>query len=123
MKTAPYPITSAPAVTLAQQLRKFPAGTLEAVQRFQGTPCRELLRNLLPGIIAYHLPRGAAPPPSPLTDDLRLAQDLGLDSLALSEMAFKMEEILGFSIETREVFDLHTVGDLTAFLGGKLGLP
>ena len=91
--------------------------------RFQESPCREFLRELLPGFIAYHLPPGAAPPPSPLTDDLRLAQDLGLDSLALSEMAFKMEEILGFTIETREVFDLQTVGDLITFLGGKLALP
>lgn len=78
---------------------------------------------MLPGLVAFHLPRGAALPPLPLTDSMRLAEDLGLDSLALSEMTFKMEELFGFTAQTREIFGIRTVGELIDFLAAKLDLP
>ena len=75
---------------------------------------------MLPGMIAFHLPRGAATAPAVLTDALRLKEDLGLDSLALTEMAFKLDDVFGISIETRDVFGLETVGDLKSFLKHRL---
>lgn len=96
--------------------------TVDAILRFRRSPGRETLRQMLPGLVAFHLPRGAVPPPDSLSDEMRLAEDLGLDSLALSEMTFKLEEIIGFSAETREVFEIRTVGALLDFLGRKLAL-
>lgn len=75
---------------------------------------------MLPGIIAYHLPRSAPRPPTVLADELRLVQDVGLDSLALTEMAFLLGDLFQLPIETREVFGVTTVGDLKAFLKAKL---
>jgi acyl carrier protein len=54
---------------------------------------------------------------------MRLAEDLGLDSLALSEMTFKMEELFGFTAETRDILGIRTVGELIDFLAAKLDLP
>jgi acyl carrier protein len=84
---------------------------------------RLLFHWTLPGLVAFHLPRGAALPPRPFTDPMRLTEDLGLDSLSLSEMAVKLEEIFGFTTETRDVFGMRTVGELLDFLALKLGLP
>ncbi len=88
--------------------------------RFQNDGSAETFFEMLPGIVAFHLPPGKAAPPEVLKDELRLNQDLGLDSLALTEMAFKMDELFGISIETREMAGVETVGDLKAFLRGKL---
>jgi acyl carrier protein len=102
------------------ELRGMSEATIDAFLRFWQSLDPNDLFEALPGLIAYHLPRGAKPPPDVLADDLRLAQDLGLDSLALSEMAFKIDEMLGLNIETREVTEVNTVGQLKAFLAEKI---
>ena len=55
--------------------------------------------------------------------DLRLREDIGLDSLALSELAFKLDEVFAVPIETHEVAHVITVQDLQHFLRGKLSAP
>jgi acyl carrier protein len=108
---------------LEQSLVGLDADTVDAVLHFHQSPTRETLRDMLPGLVAFHLPRGAALPPRPHIDSMRLAEDLGLDSLALSEMTFKMEEIFGFTAETRDILGIRTVGELIDFLAAKLDLP
>ena len=83
---------------------------------------RDALRAILPGMIAFHLPSGKPPPREPLSDETRLREDLGLDSLALTEMAFKIEELIGVRIEIREVSSITSVGGLLVFLESKLEL-
>lgn len=102
------------------ELTGFPPEMIEAARRFQREGTFEAFAAMLPGMIAFHLPRGAPKPPEHLADDLRLSQDLGLDSLSLTEMAFKMDELLGLTIETSEVIGITTVGELKAFLKRKI---
>lgn len=104
-------------------LKGFSAECLESAFYFQKDGTFESLTRMLPGMIAFHLPQKAPRPPSLLEDHLRLSEDLGLDSLALAEMAFKMDELFGIPIETREVAGIATVGDLKAFLSRKLLQP
>jgi acyl carrier protein len=98
----------------------FPKSCIDAAVRFHSSGAPDALVAMLPGMIEFHLPSGAVKPPADLKDDHRLRQDLGLDSLSLTEMAFKMDEVLGVSIEVREVAGIETVGDLKAFIIGKL---
>jgi len=98
----------------------FPMSCIDAAVRFHATGAPDALIAMLPGMIEFHLPSGTAKPPADLRDNHRLRQDLGLDSLSLTEMAFKMDEVLGVSIEVREVTGIETVGDLKAFILGKL---
>jgi len=107
---------------LSAELIGFPLGTLEAVLKFRDEASIQNLKLILPGFIAFHLPVGVSPPSEPLSDELLLVQDFGLDSLALSEMAFKMEELFGFYMETQDVFGIESYGDLVAFLSNKLEL-
>lgn len=107
---------------IRESLTGFPEATVEAVLRFRSEPNVETLRAMLPGFIEFHLPRGTPRPPAVLADDLRLTQDLGLDSLALTEMAFKLDELFGVMIETREVTGISTVGELVGFLKKKFAL-
>ena len=98
----------------------FSNSCLEAALRFHGNGDFDTLVEMLPGMIAFHLPSGAAAPPTKLADELRLNQDLGLDSLALMEMAFKLDDLFGIRIETQELVGVDTVGDLKGFLRTKL---
>jgi acyl carrier protein len=98
----------------------FPKSCIDAAVRFHTTGAPDALVAMLPGMIEFHLPSGAVKPTADLKEDDRLRQDLGLDSLSLTEMAFKMDEVLGLSIEVHEVAGIETVGDLKAFILGKL---
>jgi acyl carrier protein len=110
------------AEAIREQLRGFPVETVEAALQFQSEGSLASFKRMLPGFIEFHLPRGTPKPPAVLEDHLRLNQDLGLDSLALSEMAFKFDELFGVTIETREVTSITTVGELLAFLKTKFDL-
>ena len=105
---------------ITADLMGFPSACLDAALRFSETGAVDALIEMLPGMIEFHLPSGAAKPPAVLEDELRLNQDLGLDSLALTEMAFKLDDLFGIPIETREMAGVQTVGDLKSFLLRKL---
>ena len=93
---------------------------VDAALRYHANGGADALLEMLPWMIAFHLPPGAAKPPAVLPDEFRLNQDLGLDSLALTEMAFKLDDLFGIPIETREMAGVQTVGDLKSFLMRKL---
>jgi len=98
----------------------FASPCVDAALRYLESGGADALIEMLPGMIEFHLPSGAAKPPAMLKDELRLNQDLGLDSLALTEMAFKLDDLFGLAIETREMVGVQTVGDLKAFLVAKV---
>ena len=108
--------------TIRDELVGFTTATVTAVIRLRDSGTRAELRAILPGVIAFHLPSGKPAPREPLGGATRLREDIGLDSLALTEMAFKLEELIGVRIEIREVSNLTTVGELIAFLESKLML-
>ena len=111
-----------PESNIHQELQGLPPSVVTAVLRLHAGGGMEDVEAMLPGLISYHLPTGVAPLPEPLPTGLRLREDLGLDSLALSEMAFKLDELFHVPIETREVAGVLTVEDLRNFLGRKLDL-
>ena len=102
------------------ELCGFPKACVDAVLRFHRTGAPEAIAAMMPGMIEFHLPSGAGRLPAELKDEDRLKQDLGLDSLSLTEMAFKLDELLGVGIEIRELVGVETVGDLKSFLLEKL---
>src|SRR5262249_21155677 len=105
---------------IAEELLGFEPSCLAAALRYRESGQFEDFTAMLPGIIAFHLPSRVARPPAVLKDEMRLIQDLGVGSLALTEMAFMLSDLLGLSIETREVAGVATIGDLKGFLKEKL---
>jgi acyl carrier protein len=51
----------------------------------------------------------------------RLAQDLGLASMDLSEILYEAEEAFAIKIEDEEAMKVVTVDDVVAIIGKKLG--
>jgi acyl carrier protein len=57
-------------------------------------------------------------------DDLRLIEDLGIDSLTMMEIVILVEDVLQMSINNDELRHLRTVGDVKTFIECKVrGLP
>lgn len=54
-----------------------------------------------------------------LRDDLR--KDLGLDSLAMIELLFKIEETFDLEIPNEDLSQIATVGDVIAYVERRLG--
>ncbi len=121
--STPEEFTVKSAAQIQEELLGFPAACIEAALRYQASGAFADFTAMLPGMITFHLPRGAAPLPDPLEDTVRLHQDLGLDSLSLTEMAFKLDDVFGVSLETTDMIGVVTVGDLKTLLQRKLDAP
>src|SRR5215510_4045163 len=67
--------------------------------------------------LAQHLKRDV----SKIRPGDRLREDLGLDSLAMIEMLFKIEEHFDLEIPNEDLSRITTVADVTAYVEEKLG--
>jgi acyl carrier protein len=109
-------------VQIRDDLRGFPPEAVAAVLRLRENFGASELDAALRHVLAYYLPKARACSLQDVPAQTRLREDLGVDSLTMAEAAFKLDELLGVPIETRETGDVQTLGDLQAFLRGKLGL-
>ena len=57
---------------------------------------------------------------SMVTDETRLVEDLGLDSLTLLMMALQSEKTFGIRFENMQASSFRTVGDVCRYIEGKL---
>lgn len=56
--------------------------------------------------------------PSQVTDDKKLREDLGLDSLSMVELVWDIEDKLGIHIDDNSLRTLVTVGDVVTHVSG-----
>lgn len=57
--------------------------------------------------------------PSEIHADSRLAEDLALTSFAVMSMMGDFEEEFDITVDESELTDIHTVGDIVAYLENK----
>jgi len=57
---------------------------------------------------------------SMVTDETRLVEDLGMDSLTLLMMALQSEKEFGIRFENMQASSFRTVGDVCRYIEGKL---
>lgn len=113
-----------PDAELHELLKRCPASTYEAARRFRRTGDPTQIPIIVAGVIEHHVePDLRAKLRSP-DDQLRLVEDLGLDSLTLMEVVMLMEDALGILIGNEELTGLRTLGDVNRLAAGRLcGLP
>jgi acyl carrier protein len=51
----------------------------------------------------------------------RLIEDLGFDSLAITEVVFFAEDLFGINITNEEIMQVRTLDDLRGFICRKVG--
>lgn len=130
---------------LREALKRCPPTTFEAVRAFRATGDYAHLPTIVTGVIARFVerelrekfllsPSVGTPSPSPAfadtntavapTAQLRLVEDLGLDSLTMMEIVILTEDVFPVTINNDELRHLRTLGDVTQFIECKLrGVP
>ncbi len=102
------------------ELTGFPAAAVGAVLRFREAGDDASLGTLVLAMLAFYRPKTHTAALGSLPPETRFREELGIDSLTLTEMVFKLDELLGVPIELREVAHVQTLGELQEFLRAKL---
>lgn len=102
---------------LRDSLRRCSPATVEAAINFRRTGETQYLPVIILGIFERFVepdlrPRLAAGD----SDDLRVVEDLGLDSLTMMEIVMLVEEVTQTRIENEELRGLVTIGDIKTFV-------
>ena len=100
------------------KLSRYEPEVRAAFARFRATGNVSDVQTVVLAMIREYLPK---PSGAPIRDEQRLVEDLGYDSLAVAEVVFAIEDLLGLRIGTSEIAQIHTVGSLKQFIARKLG--
>ena len=109
---------------LRESLKRCSPSAFEAAVQFRKTGNPEHVPAVVIGIVERFVEPDLRTKLKDADDDLRLIEDLGIDSLTMMEIVILVEETLQLSINNDELRNLRTVGDVKIFIDCKLrGLP
>jgi len=118
------PFTSEEDANLREALKRCSAATYEAAAQFRKTGNIEHLPAIVLGIIERYVEPDLRAKLKDTDDDLRIIEDLGIDSLTMMEIVILVEDVLQMSINNDELRHLRTIGDVKTFISCKVrGLP
>jgi 3-hydroxyacyl-[acyl-carrier-protein] dehydratase len=111
-------------VAMRESLKRCSAATVEAAVQFRRTRDPGVLPTIVLGVIERFVESELRPKLREGDDDLRLVEDLGVDSLTMMEIVMLVEEVLQMQTNNDELRNLRTVGDVKTFIDCKVrGLP
>ena len=109
---------------MRESLKRCSAAAVEAAVQFRRTRDPALLPTIVLGVIERFVESELRPKLREGDDDLRLVEDLGVDSLTMMEIVMLVEEVLQMQTNNDELRNLRTVGDVKTFIDCKVrGLP
>ena len=104
---------------LKDLLKRCPPGTYEAALNFRNSQDIDQIEPIVMGIIDRHLEPDQREILNNSDENLRMYEDLGMDSLTMLEIFMLVEQTLQVSIDNEELKDLRTIGDVKAYLQAK----
>ncbi len=107
-------------VALREALKRCSPSTFEAAVQFRKTGNPEHLPAVVIGVIERFVEPDLRIKLKNADDDLRLIEDLGIDSLTMMEIVILVEDVLQMSINNDELRNLRTVGDVKTFIDCKV---
>src|SRR5580698_2262397 len=127
----PLPLATKPfapddEAALREALKRCSPSTFEAAVQFRKTGNADHMPAVVIGVIERFVEPDLRPKLKDADDDLRLIEDLGIDSLTMMEIVILVEDVLQMSINNDELRNLRTVGDVKTFIDCKvrgLALP
>jgi 3-hydroxyacyl-[acyl-carrier-protein] dehydratase len=105
---------------LKEGLRRCRPETVEAAVRYREQGDLDAIPPIVYGILERYQPATATVKLAEASQDTRLIEDLGLDSLTLLEIVLSLEEVLKLRIENEELREIRTLGQLNKFLHAKI---
>lgn len=98
---------------------RLPAAVLDAFQRYRSQGDPRAVEEVVLAAVIDHRPSSAAPSRE-ISDQTRLLEDLGYDSVAVAELVFFLEDLFDLAIATDDIRGVSTIGDLRACVVRKL---
>lgn len=93
-----------------------PTGTRDALVRFKETGDSNELEVFARGLLARNIDDEYLPVLEAGSQDLRIIEDLGIDSLTMTELAINFEDALDIELIDEELKELKTLGDVKGHL-------
>lgn len=109
-----------PASEQEDRIKHLPADVRAAFQRFQAEGDPDGLDPVILAILEDYIPLSPAVPLAQLPGTTRLIEDLGFDSLAITEVVFFAEDLFGITITNEEIIKVGTLDDLRGFIRTKV---
>lgn len=106
---------------LKETLKRCPPGTFEAACQYRRTRSVGHLTTVIVGVIERYVEREFRPKLRHADDNLRLVEDLGIDSLTMMEIVLLAEDVLKISVSNEELTKLRTLGEVRQFIIAKAG--
>jgi 3-hydroxyacyl-[acyl-carrier-protein] dehydratase len=122
--TTPKTFAPEDEAALREALKRCSPSTFEAAVQYRKTGNAEHVPAVVIGVIERFVEPDLRMKLKDADDDLRLIEDLGIDSLTMMEIVILVEDVLQMSINNDELRNLRTVGDVKTFIDCKIrGLP
>jgi acyl carrier protein len=100
-----------------------PAEARAAFQQFQQDGNPAVLDPVIFGILHDFIPKPPSAPLPELPGTTLLIEELGFDSLAITEVVFFTEDLFGITITNEEIMQVRTLDDLRGFIHRKVARP
>ena len=114
------PFTAEDDAKLGETLKRCAPETRDAARRFRQTGDFAYLPAVVRGVIARYVESERRPLLETAKSELRLIDDLGIDSLTMMEIVMLTEEVLPITISNEELRHLRTLGEIEQFITSKL---
>ncbi len=122
--SAPKPLSVEEESTLRESLKRCSPATIEAAIAYRKTEEASHLPAVIIGVIERFVEPDLRAKLKEADDELRLVEDLGIDSLTMMEIVILVEDVLQMQINNEDLRNLRTVGDIKVFIDCKVrGLP
>ena len=109
---------------LRESLKRCSPATIEAAIAYRKTQEASHLPAVIIGVIERFVEPDLRAKLKEADDELRLVEDLGIDSLTMMEIVILVEDVLQMQINNEDLRNLRTVGDIKVFIDCKVrGLP
>src|SRR5438128_163114 len=105
---------------IEQRIKHLPPEARTAFRQFQTNGDPAVVDPLVLAILEDFIPKSPDTPLAQLPGTTRLIDDLGFDSLAITEVVFFTEDLFGINITNDEIIQVRTLDDLRGFIRAKL---
>ena len=117
---SPAPAPGIPA-DFEEKIRHLPTDAQEAFRRFYAGGDVAELNVVVVAVLEDFIPKTPVRPLAQLPGSTQLMDELGFDSLAITEVVFYIEDLLGIRIANHEILRVVTLDDLREFIRRKAG--
>lgn len=102
-----------------QKLKNLPAAAQAAYRRYQENGDQAALDEVIMAILADFIPRAREESLTTAHGGSRLVDDLGFDSLAITEVVFFTEDLFQITIANEDLGRMRTLDELRQFVRQK----